>query len=262
MKIRTVLVDDEEMALVNLKFALEEYQDIDVIAQFTDPFEAVEKIYELQPDAVLLDIDMPGINGLEAALEIKNGFPQAAVVFVTAYNQYALNAFEVNAVDYVLKPVSSKRLKPTVERLSEICALKRTESERHNFNHINALMQDMQAAVRTPAWTSKKIPALKNDRIFLLDPNEILYITASLGTVSVVAEGGSFTSRNTIRQLEEKHKQSGFFRCSKSFLINLDKVDVILPSFKGLFTVKLKNCRDEIPVSRHYVEEFKRLLNL
>jgi len=87
MKIRTILVDDEEMALVNLKFALEEYQDIDVIAQFTDPLEAIEQIGELQPEAVFLDIDMPGINGLEAALEINNEFPLAAVVFVTAYNQ-------------------------------------------------------------------------------------------------------------------------------------------------------------------------------
>lgn len=103
---------------------------------------------------------------------------------------------------------------------------------------------------------------MKNERIYLLDPSEILYITAAMGTVLIVTDRDRYLSRSTIKLLEEKYKNMGFFRCHKSFLINLNKVDIILPSFKGLYTVELKNCLENIPVSRNYVDEFRRILDL
>ncbi len=267
MPIRTILVDDEEMALVNLKYALSEYHDIRIIGQFTDPYEAIEQIGALRPDAVLLDIDMPGMNGLETAMEIKKGFPMVNIVFITAYNQYALSAFEVNAIDYVLKPVSSKRLRNAIIRLQDLHALKKIQTDQAdpppvnntNINNIRETGQDTETD-KSGEWKLDKIPAIKNDRIYLLDLAEILYITVDSGKVKIFTENDEFTSRNTIKELEKQHKNRGFFRFHKSFLINLNKIDALIPTFKGLYDIKLKNCSAEIPLSRHYLDEFNRLL--
>lgn len=115
--IRTILVDDESLALIYLEQLLKEFANIQIVAAFTDPIEAVQSVSELNPELIFLDIDMPGMHGMQAADQIQQQLPDCEIVFVTAYNQYALEAFEISALDYVLKPIQKNRLKKTIDRL-------------------------------------------------------------------------------------------------------------------------------------------------
>lgn len=117
--IQAVLVDDERLALVKLEFMLKEIEAVNIVASYTDPVQAIQEAPSLEPDVIFIDIEMPEMNGLQAAAILQETCPNATIVFVTAYNHYAVEAFELNALDYILKPVRNDRLLKTVQRLED-----------------------------------------------------------------------------------------------------------------------------------------------
>jgi DNA-binding LytR/AlgR family response regulator len=250
---RIVLVDDELMALENLKYVIGHFKDIEVAGAFTDPLEAIQKICHLKPDAVFLDIEMPQVNGFTVAEEINEILPCAHIVFVTGFDEYAVRAFEINAIDYVLKPASRKRLEQTIKKLFKSygghCGSVQTVKSRKAISELSRKQ-------------TNKIIAWKENKILLLCPEQILCFSAKGGEVTAITRRGQYKVRNTLNYWEELLSESGFFRCHRAFLINLDKIEVIRPMFNNTYDIKLVDYSANIPVSRKYAKKFKQILGL
>lgn len=248
---RAILVDDERFALEELEYELKG-RDVEVIGKFTDSVEALEEIIRLSPDAVFLDIDMPELDGITMADEILQRSSGIQVVFVTAYNEYALRAFELNAIDYVVKPVSAQRLDLTIRKLSR-------------QKGVAGVMENIRETIRQEVAKNDflKIPVRRNDRIFLLCPEEIDYMAIEdSGTSIFTGSGETYNSHDSLNHWEDKLKKYHFFRCHKSFIVNLSNVEQVVPWFNNTFVLKFKLGRYEVPVGRTYIRDFKQLVNI
>lgn len=248
-----MLVDDELMALENLKHVLEKCRKVNIIGAFTNPLEALQKFAELKPDAVFLDIEMPQVNGFTLAEEMYGILPEICIVFVTGYDEYALKAFEINAVDYILKPASKTRVERTISKLIK----------NRGTIYENGQVKNKDSIIGTYFKKQiNKIIAWKGEKILLLNPDEILCFYSSEGKVTVVTERGQFMVRNTLNYWEERLSGSNFFRCHRAFLINLDKVEMIRPMFNNTYDIKLSKYPHNIPVSRKYGKQLRNIIGL
>lgn len=241
---RVALLDDEPMALENLNYVLDQCAEIEVVGSFSDPIEALQKLVPLNPDAVFLDIEMPQINGFVVAEEISTLLPNTSIVFVTGFNEYAVKAFEINAVDYLVKPASTARIVQTISRLRQARVTSKIKFTTIFKNHLN------------------KIVARKDEQIFLLNPEQILCFFVEKGEVFIATECGDFEVQNSLIYWEERLAAYNFFRCHRAFLINLNKIQVIQPIFNNTFDLKLSGYPITIPVSRNHARELKKLLDL
>jgi len=251
--LRVVLVDDEKLSLEELSFILSKNNEIEIIGEYIDALTALEFIKKSKPEIVFLDIEMPEIDGFTLAEEIcKMNFP-VSIVFATVFDKYAVKAFETNAIDYVLKPFSEKRLQITMEKIKE-----RYNCDENvplcNFNNIIPEKQEIKGM--------KKIPLWKEECIYLVHPQDILYCTVLNKEVLVLTKDSNFTTQYTLNQLGNKLCNHNFFRSHKSYLVNLDKVHKIVPWFNSTFVLKIEGWKEEVPVSRHYVKEFKRIIDM
>ncbi len=237
---RALIVDDEIHAREELEALLVETGDFSVVGKCANALEALQAIRRDRPEIIFLDIQMPVINGFELLGMIDEEL-MPAVVFVTAYDEYALKAFEENAQDYLLKPVEKERLAKTVQRLRKIVK----EGERPS---------PVQGMI--PALT--KIPCLLANRIKLIGVSEVEYIKSDLAGVYVVTEKGKFFTELTLKILEDR---TSFIRCHKQFLVNLDHVDEILlgENLLAQITTKSGHC---VPVSRRHLKRLKESLGI
>lgn len=250
--IKAILVDDEKMALGELKYALEQLEDIKVQGTFNDPLELLKELPNCTPDVVFLDIEMPEVNGFVVAEEILARKPDTYIVFVTAYDEYAIKAFETNALDYVLKPVVAKRLQQTITKLISRSAERR---EKMPGGSIYQLGQHFK-------FNPNKILVWENEEIILLKPSTVLYFKAQDGNVLVVTEQKEYKTRNTLNYWEQRLSELDFFRCHKSFLINMDKIEKVTPMFTNTFVLSLANHPEEIPVSRNAWKALKKIIGM
>jgi DNA-binding LytR/AlgR family response regulator len=250
--LRAVLVDDDVLSLEALEFILNKTREIGIVGKYTDPLEALETIKRLRPELVFLDIEMPELDGFSAAREIGALGIDTRIIFASVYEQYALKAFEIAAVDYLVKPFSESRVQLTVDRL-----LKKA--------------QDKQSAPSSPAAGThhplprpaiNKIPVWKENNILLLDPKSIRYFTITDKKVIVYTKDEAYESNSSLSELEERLNHKGFFRCHKSFLINTDYIARIIPWFNATYMIRLTEGNEQIPVSRHYTRKLRDLLNL
>lgn len=225
---RALIVDDEIYAREELEAMLNETGEFLVAGKCANALEAMQAIRKEKPDVLFLDIQMPVINGFEL-LGMIDGNLMPNVVFVTAYDEYALKAFEENALDYLLKPVEKERLLKTVEKLKKRSA----EGDK-------------------PVFTSpdiQKIPCLHASTIKLIDVAEIEYVRSGEAGVHVISPNGEFYTELTLQVLENKTR---LVRCHKQFLVNIDLVDAIIPRENMLADIKTKSGR-LVPVSRRYL---------
>lgn len=250
--LRAVLVDDEPLSLEALEFALAKYEEIEIIGKFTDPLKALSNIKKSKPELVFLDIEMPEFDGFSAAREIISLGLGTHIVFATVYEQYALKAFEIDATDYVVKPFSETRLKITVNRI-----LKRLETSQGNSPTVQALVQH-----NLSGQIINKIPVWSENSIVLLDPAMIQYFTLAEKKVMVHTLENTYESNSTLVELEKKLENKGFFRCHKSFLINTDYIEKIIPWVHSTYQIILKEKAGQIPVSRYYTKKLREMLNL
>ena len=251
---KAILVDDEELALEELVYFLKQTGQIEIAGSFTDPGEALEKIINTEPDVVFLDIEMPEINGFLIAELIVKLKKKTRIVFATAFNEYAVKAYELDAIDYVMKPFSRERLEMTLRKISR------------NINEGgNERPHGYQAAIahQVERRGFKKVPLLNGDRFVLVSPNEILYYVAQKDEINaVVREDIAYRTSDPLNYWESRLKDQKFFRCHRSFLVNLDKVEEIIPAISTPYVLKIKGSCAEIPVSKTYVKDFKQLLDL
>lgn len=258
MKIKAIVVDDEAPARSELIYLINKIGGIEVCGEASGAVEAYEKISEYEPHLVFLDIDMQPINGITLARQLQEKDDPPFIIFATAYNNYALDAFEINAVDYIIKPFSEERIKATIQRVIK-------EIEDHKFHKENGtkeISKIIEQAINKK--TQERIPVWKDNRIILLDPADIIFIVTTEGKKTIFKTiNGEYETNYSIGEIEEKLPAGQFFRPHRSYLINLNYIKEIEPWFHNTFQLVMAKYENEkIPVSRNQTKEFKKLINL
>ena len=242
--IRTIIVDDERLARNELKKLLIEFPEIEVIAEAANSVEGIEKIDSLQPDLVFLDIQMPGKTGFDMLAEL-DSVPE--IIFTTAYDEYALKAFEVNALDYLLKPIEPGRLADAIQKL-----------------HLPADNNSLDATK-----TANHSLLSENDQVFVKDGEKCWFV--KLGEIRLFESVGNYARvffgpnkpliLKSLNALEERLDEKMFFRANRKHIVNLRMIEKIEPYFNGGLLIELKG-GDKIEVSRRQTVKFKEMMSL
>jgi two-component system LytT family response regulator len=237
-KIRAVVVDDEELARQVLREYLSAHAEIELVAECANGFEAVKAVAESQPDLLFLDIQMPKLDGFEV-LELIGG--DLAVIFVTAYDSHAIRAFEVHAVDYLLKPIAAERFEAALQRAKERLSGK--------GKHAALPPAELAAAARPPAQYLDRIPVRDGTRVSIIPVSKLDYAEAQDDYVALASDGKKHLKQQTISSLEAALDPSRFLRVHRSYIVNLERVARVEPYGKDSYVAVLSNAT-QIPVSR------------
>jgi two-component system LytT family response regulator len=256
VKIRTVIADDEELARRGLRALLQRCEDLELICECRNGREAVDAIHRHRPDLVFLDVQMPGKTGFDVISAIAEA-QRPHVVFVTAYDQFALRAFEVHALDYLLKPVNEERFDAAVARV-------RGAMSHATDNEIVQRVRQVAADLQVSTSPSKglavdRLPIKINGRIMVVRVTDIDWIEADGDYVSLHVGGKTWLMRETIAAVELRLALSGFVRIHRSTLVNAERVKELRPEDKGEYTVVL-NDGTELKLTRHYRTSVERLV--
>ncbi len=262
-----LIIDDEPLARQELLYLLEKTGDVEVLAQGTNGIEAVDLIRTHQPDLVFLDVQMPGLDGfavIKKLLDKKIKLPQ--VVFATAFDQYAVRAFEVNAVDYLLKPFDRSRVHKTIEKARARIAAPVESASDAKLDALLKLMAEQVQPSRTPASRSQtgKIVVRAQNRLLLVDQREICFASIDEGAISVVAAGIEGQSNcRTLEELIDQLDPNAFWRAHRSFVVNIQHIREVVPWFKSSYQLRMDDAKKtEIPVSRSQTKRLRELFNL
>lgn len=229
-----IIVDDECPARRELAYFINNFSSIKILEEFDDSIKAMEYIQNNEPDILFLDINMPKLDGIALGKIIKNFKKRPIVIFITAHREYAVDAFEVEAFDYILKPYSESRIVNTLLRL-EKCST-------------NTCMS--------------KITLWKDDKLIVMNINEIYYCEAHEREVHIYTKDNKFILVSSISDFLKKLPEANFFRSHRSFIVNLDKICEIIPWFNNTYMIKLQGIDASIPVSRNNISEFKMLMGI
>jgi two-component system, LytTR family, response regulator LytT len=258
MSINTIIIDDEKPARDELAFLLKGFPEINVIGQGKNGVEAMTLIKEHAPDLVFLDVQMPGLDGfgvLRKLVERKMKVPH--VVFATAFDHYAVQAFDVNAVDYVLKPFDKARIAKAIQRARKVMETQTTTTER-----LEQLVTQLGASKQTaqPA----KLLVKSQQRLLLVDAEDLFFASIDDGLITVVARDAEGTSNyRTLEDLHEALDSESFWRPHRSYLVNIHHIKEVVPWFKASYMLKMADKKQtEIPVSRVQTKRLRELFKL
>ncbi len=249
-RLRALIVDDEHAAREELRYLLRSFPEVVVVGEATQTSEALELIRNIDYDLCFLDIRMPGGTGLELVRELSKQRHRPAVIFTTAYPDHAVEAFELDAVDYLLKPFDEARLGHALEKVVE-----RSEPPAELEGQTGGREDSDEPSI-------DKIPVPLAGRTILLDVDEIVYATAARGYSYLVTSRGRHLVPNSLADLERRLVRRGFFRAHRGYLINLRKAQAIEPDFAGSLQVVMEEREERVPVSRRQARELKRLIGL
>lgn len=235
MPLNIITVDDEPEALQNLKLLIAEQSNCQLMRSCDNGITAIETIRQLQPDLVFLDIQMPEISGFEVIKAVQP-FYTPLYIFTTAYDQYAINAFEVNALDYLLKPYDDSRFHLALEKAKQQILYKQTNGL---SSKLDALLKRMDT-VTTPRFI-KRIPIKSAHRIYFIEVARIMFFQAENQYVNIfLMDGTTHLIRDAMNRLEMVLDPGIFFRCHRSSIVNINEIQQIAPHFKGDFRLTLK----------------------
>jgi two-component system, LytTR family, response regulator len=252
--IRTLIVDDMLLARKRLRRVLVEDPEIEIVGECADGREAIEAVAELKPDLMFLDVQMPEIDGFEALAEI--GAENAPIViFVTAFDHFALRAFEVHALDYLMKPFDVERLRNTIERAKRQIKNRRETPTAAPDERLLALLKDFK---NEPAYL-KRLSFKSRGRTIIVSADDIEYVEAEGNYLSLQVGKESHLIRSAMHKFEEKLDPEKFARIHRSTIINIDRVKEMHPMFNGDQLVIMKNGK-ELTLSRNYRDRLKDLL--
>ena len=236
--LKAMIVDDEAPARSELAFLCEEVGGVEIVAEAAGVREAIDKLKEYPVDVIFLDINMPDATGLQFAEALNRLKFPPAVVFVTAYSEHALDAFEVNAVDYLVKPVETDRLEQAIKRVRE------------------------QVALHAQAQKNERIPVEKAGKKILIGIDTIRFVKARDDYAYLQTDNDRFFSTVSLAQLEKRLDGHGFFRVHRAYLVNLSMVEEVESIKGGTLSLTLNGVEEKIPVSRRRVSALKKALGL
>ena len=262
-----VLVDDEELARDELAFLLGQVRGVEIVGTAGNGIEAVETINRLKPDVVFLDIQMPGLTGFEVARRMIDAETPSHIIFVTAYDQHAIEAFEVNAVDYLLKPVDAARLDVAIQRTRRLIAFERPaepSTEAAVAGVTPAQLEKIVEIVAERRHRRDRLALKVGERFLLVQADEVIYASLANDVITVVAGKHVGTSScRTLDELQEQLDPGIFWRVHRSHLVNINKVKEIVPWFNRNYLLRMKDEKaTEIPVSRNHTRRLREYLKL
>ena len=236
--LKAMIVDDEAPARSELRFLLEELGQVEVVAEAASAREAIEKLKDYPCDVMFLDVNMPEANGLKLAEALQTLKFPPAIVFVTAYSEFALEAFKVNAIDYLVKPVETERLAQAIARVRD------------------------NVALHMQAQKSERISVEKGGKKILISIDKIRFVMARDDYAYLQTDTDRYFSTVSLAQLEKRLEGHGFFRVHRGYLVNLAMVEEVEPVSGGTLLLTLNGVEDKIPVSRRRVSLLKKTLGI
>ena len=258
--LRAIVVDDEQLAREELCYLLGRLDGVEVVAQAGNGIEAIRIIDEHNPDVVMLDVQMPGLTGFEVARRLLHSGVESQIVFVTAYDQHAIEAFDVNAVDYLLKPVEPSRLATAVERVRKRIASDRVPPRVRSGEDLERLLQRLSERQDRRDQLAVKV----GERFLLIQSDEVVHASVEDDVITVVTNSLSGTSNyRTLDELQAQLDPAVFWRVHRSHLVNINKIKEIVPWFSRNYILKMRDAKgSEIPVSRSQTRRLREYLRL
>jgi two-component system response regulator LytT len=263
MDLRAVVVDDEQLARDELGYLLGRLGGVEIIGQAGNGVEALGTIARLQPDVVFLDVQMPGLTGFEVARRLLETRASAEIIFVTAYDQHAIEAFEVNAVDYLLKPVEQARLELAVDRARRRMAIEHA-FDRGGAGVDTAQLEKIIEIVAERQSRRERLAIKVGERFMLVQAEDVIYASLRDDGIAVVTDHHAGTSNyRTLDELQDRLDSKVFWRVHRSHLVNINKIKEIVPWFSRNYILRMKDAKTtEIPVSRTQTKRLREYLKL
>ena len=250
-----LIVDDEIPARQELLYILNNIEGVKVVGEASHGMEALELNRKLKPDIMFLDIQMPEMSGMDVARILLGEEHKPMVIFVTAYDQFAIEAFEVNAVDYLLKPISEERLRNRLKKIS----LVKEKKEDINYEKLSKMIQDIKLGTKV---LPNIVSVYHNNKLIPIEIKDIIYATIEEKNTIIVTDKGKFEINCTLNKLLERLDSSIFFRSHKSYIVNLKSISSVEPWFNATYNINLKDDLGMIPVSRSYAKAFREIMNI
>ena len=251
MKLKALIIDDEVSARSRLKKLLAAHPQIVIVGEAEDGIEAIARIESSKPDLIFLDVQMPSLTGFEVLEALPKTMELPLIIFATAYDQYALDAFEANAISYLLKPINRERLAQAVERAAK---LKSGEERKAEQQRIRQLSNETARRLR-------QVIARRRDRFVLLRLDQICFFMVEDGIVKAKTEDDSYSTDYQINDLEARLPEGHFFRAHRSAVVNLSKVKEIAPFIKSTYLIVMKDrAASEIQVSERQSKKLRQIL--
>ena len=251
MNIRTLIVDDEPLARERLRKLLAAHSDIEIVGECSNGLEAIETVQESSPDLMFLDVQMPELDGFGVVEKLKTQ-RMPAIIFVTAHDKFALQAFDVHALDYLLKPFDSERFQKALDRA-------RQRLRNQQGSELNRQIADLLADLRSGAKAPDRLAIKTSGRVIFLKTDEIDWVEAADNYVSLHVGNESHLHRETMSALEAKLPADRFMRISRSTIVNMERIKELQPLFHGEYSVILRN-GTRLTLSRSYRDKMQHLL--
>jgi two-component system, LytTR family, response regulator len=248
MHLRAIVVDDEELARKRLRKMLRSYdEDLEVVGEAENGQDAVDKIESLHPDLIFLDVQMPGFDGFEVVRRLRF---KPFIVFTTAYDEYALKAFEENSIDYLLKPIEQERLDKAVEKLQRVYSSSKPKTDEKVERFLSQLASP----------SLKRLQVKSGDKILLIDIENVTYFEAKDKYTFLHTTDHEHIIEPTLAELEEKLDKLTFVRIHRSVIVNINFIREMVKWFGGKYKVRLRDKQGtELVVSRGYVDQIRKL---
>lgn len=245
--LRAIVIDDEKASISQFNKIAKQNSKVDLLGAFTDPLEGLMSIGTNKPNVVFLDINMPEMSGIYLAEQIIKLYPKTYIVFITAYDEYALKAFELNAMDYLLKPLTQERFCQCIDKIYQY------DGKGTNVDNIHNLNYQFKESL-------KKLFIDNKDETILVKLDDIYYFEVMDKTVIIRTMPKTYTSSNSLKYFETKLQNSNFYRCHRSYLVNLDKVSRFICFSRNCYDVGFDDIKDTIPVSKSNIGVIQKIL--
>ena len=241
---RAIIVEDEIPAKEELEYLIQTHSSIDIVATFEDGLDVLKFLQEAEVDAIFLDINIPSLDGMLLAGSISKFAKKPYIIFTTAYKEHAVQAFEIDAFDYILKPYEEKRIATMLAKLEA------------------TFKKEKQTQEEVVSESNRRINLRKNENIIVTDVDDIYYAEASEKITLVYTKSEEYTMPMSISEFHDKLPQDIFFKCHRSYSVNLTKIHEIVPWFNHTYVLRLKDIKAEIPVSRSKSKVFRQIMHL
>lgn len=239
---KAIIVEDEFLAREELKYFIKNYSSIEIVDEFEDGIEVLKFIQQNEVDVIFLDINIPSLDGVLLAKNISKFSKKPYIVFITAYREHAVEAFEIEAFDYILKPYSESRIISMLKKLEMSC------NQQNSSLHNNPI--------------SNKINLWKNEKIIVVDMDDIYYCAAKERITCVFTKYEEYSVNASISEFYNTLPKDKFFKSHRSYIVNITKIREIIPWFNNTYNLRLQDIDYEVPVSRSNIKEFKQIMNI
>jgi len=254
---KAIIVEDELPAREELQYLIDTYSEIEVTNIFEDGLDVLKFLQENETDAIFLDINIPSLDGMFLANNISKFKKKPFIIFTTAYKEHAVEAFELEAFDYILKPYDEKRIAAMLQKLEAAFQREKVEKNQPIIEET-----ELKSKESDQFGMSRRINLRKNEKIIVVDVNDIYYAEASEKHTLVYTVDEEYTMPMSISEFYSKLPNTLFFQCHRSYIVNLSKIREIVPWFNQTYMLRLIDLKAEIPVSRSKVKPFKQIMGL